>query len=205
MKYSFAVPILAILVSLWNFALSQAQLYQPHEVKVEKTPMNDFDWERDVMSSPLVYAIAFNDLQAEWCDDCKLVPNILEAAAQKVGQFGAGVAMVNGPSTPELLEQYDISDYPTILIFPAGNKRNAIPKRYEGRLTQEGLTDAIMLEVSTSSLQSPGPIDFALTGYLAGGVLLLFIVLFRKYIYAILFVKEQPITPLRKKNKKKRP
>lgn len=71
-------------------------------------------WQEDVLDHDLVLV----DFWASWCAPCKTMLPILQQLEEDVATLQ--VVKVNADENTELVEQFDISSIPTMLLFKQG-------------------------------------------------------------------------------------
>ncbi|XP_036890454.1 protein disulfide-isomerase A2 [Sturnira hondurensis] len=85
------------------------------------------------------YPALLVEFYAPWCAHCKaLAPEYIKAAALLAAESAtARLAKVDGPSEPELTEEFAVTEYPTLKFFRDGNRTH--PEEYTGPQEAEGI------------------------------------------------------------------
>ena len=76
---------------------------------------------KDSFDSTIATGIALVDFYTEWCGYCRMIePVIEELAIQYAGNVKVG--KVDAESENELAERYDITTFPTVIVFKDGKE-----------------------------------------------------------------------------------
>ncbi|KAF6126332.1 protein disulfide isomerase family A member 2 [Phyllostomus discolor] len=91
------------------------------------------------------------EFYAPWCAHCKaLAPEYIKAAALLAAESAtARLAKVDGPSEPELTEEFAVTEYPTLKFFRDGNRTH--PEEYTGPREAEGIAEWLRRRVGPST------------------------------------------------------
>ncbi|KAM5329020.1 protein disulfide-isomerase A2 isoform 1-T1 [Glossophaga mutica] len=91
------------------------------------------------------------EFYAPWCAYCKaLAPEYIKAAALLAAESAtARLAKVDGPSEPELTEEFAVTEYPTLKFFRDGNRTH--PEEYTGPREAEGIAEWLRRRVGPST------------------------------------------------------
>ncbi|XP_045705071.1 protein disulfide-isomerase A2 isoform X2 [Phyllostomus hastatus] len=91
------------------------------------------------------------EFYAPWCAHCKaLAPEYIKAAALLAAESAtARLAKVDGPSEPELTEEFAVIEYPTLKFFRDGNRTH--PEEYTGPREAEGIAEWLRRRVGPST------------------------------------------------------
>ncbi|KAF5921008.1 hypothetical protein HPG69_005586 [Diceros bicornis minor] len=91
------------------------------------------------------------EFYAPWCGPCRaLAPEYSKAAALLAAESArARLAKVDGSSAPELLEEFAVTEYPTLKFFRDGNRMH--PEEYTGPREAEGIAEWLRRRVGPSA------------------------------------------------------
>jgi protein disulfide-isomerase A6 len=90
--------------------------------------LTDSNFDELVLGSKDLWIVEF---YAPWCGHCKrLEPEWNEAASQLLGQVKLG--KVDATVEGALAQRFQVQGYPTIKLFPPGDKRDSSAENYEG-------------------------------------------------------------------------
>jgi len=107
--------------------------------------LTDSNFEETVLKSKDMWLVEF---YAPWCGHCKkLAPEWAKAASMLKGQIK--VAKIDATSEQRMASKYNIQGYPTIKIFPPGDKTK--PEDYSGPREAESI-----VQVALSKLEAYG-------------------------------------------------
>ncbi|KAM5329021.1 protein disulfide-isomerase A2 isoform 2-T2 [Glossophaga mutica] len=92
------------------------------------------------------------EFYAPWCAYCKaLAPEYIKAAALLAAESAtARLAKVDGPSEPELTEEFAVTEYPTLKFFRDGNRTH--PEEYTGTGDLQDVDVATFLALAQDAL-----------------------------------------------------
>ena len=109
--------------------------------------LDDKNFDETIFKSKEMFIVAF---YAPWCGHCqKLLPEWNAAATQLKGQIK--LAKVDATVNQQLASRYQIQGYPTIKIFPPGDKTNSNIEEYNGPRDEDGI-----IQYALSKLNSYG-------------------------------------------------
>lgn len=74
----------------------------------------------EVMNSPEPVLV---DINASWCQPCKMQHRILEQVEQ---QFGRRIVTLNADDEPDLTAHFKVSALPTLIMFKGGKEINRV-------------------------------------------------------------------------------
>ncbi|KAM5228406.1 protein disulfide-isomerase A2 [Ctenodactylus gundi] len=91
------------------------------------------------------------EFYAPWCGHCQaLAPEYSKAAALLAAEsVPAALAKVDGPAEPGLLEEFRVTEYPTLKFFRDGNRTH--PEDYTGPREAEGIAEWLRRRVGPSA------------------------------------------------------
>ncbi|KAI9275606.1 thioredoxin-like protein [Phascolomyces articulosus] len=91
------------------------------------------------------------EFYAPWCGHCKnLAPIYEKVATAFANEPNCKVAKIDADSERDIGTQYDISGFPTIKFFPAGDEKDAI--LYEGQRSEAGFIEFLNKQCGTHRL-----------------------------------------------------
>ena len=102
---------------------------------VDLTSANFFDL---VLDSRQAWIVAF---VAPWCGHCRALEEPF-AAASRAMVSAVRFGRVDCTAQTSLASQFQVSSYPTVMIFPPGAKKPKLIRKYEGGRDQRSLSDA---------------------------------------------------------------
>ena len=109
--------------------------------------LDDNNFDETIFKSKDMFIVAF---YAPWCGHCqKLLPEWNAAATQLKGQVK--LAKVDATTNQKLASRYQIQGYPTIKIFPPGEKTQSNIEEYNGPRDESGI-----VQYALSKLESYG-------------------------------------------------
>lgn len=109
--------------------------------------LNDNNFDQIIYSSKEMWLVEF---YAPWCGHCKnLEPEWNKAATELLGKIK--VAKVDATANTKLASRFGINGYPTIKIFPPGEKKDSLIESYDG-----GRTFDIIVTTALEKLEKYG-------------------------------------------------
>ena len=107
--------------------------------------LDDKNFDETIFKSKEMFIVAF---YAPWCGHCqKLLPEWNAAATQLKGQIK--LAKVDATVNQQLASRYQIQGYPTIKIFPPGDKTNSNIEEYNGPRDEDGIVQYALSKLNS--------------------------------------------------------
>ena len=107
--------------------------------------LDDKNFDETIFKSKEMFIVAF---YAPWCGHCqKLLPEWNAAATQLKGQIK--LAKVDATVNQQLASRYQIQGYPTIKIFPPGEKTQSNIEEYNGPRDEDGIVQYALSKLNS--------------------------------------------------------
>ena len=107
--------------------------------------LDDKNFDETIFKNKEMFIVAF---YAPWCGHCqKLLPEWNAAATQLKGQIK--LAKVDATVNQQLASRYQIQGYPTIKIFPPGDKTNSNIEEYNGPRDEDGIVQYALSKLNS--------------------------------------------------------
>jgi thiol-disulfide isomerase/thioredoxin len=130
------VLISAIAISLFQFSCQKKELADPSRTGVEDVYDKSTFEQRIAQGASLVF------FHAVWCTKCAAQRPAFEMTSQDAELSFANFYEVDYEENKEIVDKYNISGFPTIVLYVDGEEEN----RFEGTgHTQEQLTNEVKL------------------------------------------------------------
>ena len=112
--------------------------------------LSDDNFDRHVLNNPQVSVVAFVSPACVHC--AKLMP-IWEEAAHRLADHQALVGIVDATIERGLADDYGVTSFPTIFVFPGGHNKPE-PTEYNGVRSSDHIYDFVMDEITRSGVSS---------------------------------------------------